>query len=334
METFFFPIRGLTMPAPWNVGSVVVRPRADGLAAVTAQLSDAAAEQFEGELRDNEQTVAEVVADNRDQALEQVAQAVDVLRVYQHVRFGRMRLTQFDVAGDVPAGGIAYARAGGDRGGHGFVHRGEYLGWQFSDSDDWRDSAAFQFVAGAIGHTDPSEGEQRALVGVQMLSQALIEQRSAFKIVNAVTALEAWLMPRHGAGKTFRFARAVSYFACGSRCGRETDTCLYLASDPDQKSGVKKLKRLRDRGSSPPWRCSQWHDAVDWYEIRSGVVHGAGFDVDAKEASSGVFIVARYLAEPVLQWLASHPDSPVAQLEDAIKALPPSPDWEQRLGPL
>lgn len=40
----------------------------------------------------------------------------------------------------------------------------------------------------------------------------------------------------------------------------------------------------------------------------------------------------RYLAEPILQWLADNPTDPVADLEAEVTALPPGPGREGLLG--
>jgi hypothetical protein len=54
--------------------------------------------------------------------------------------------------------------------------------------------------------------------------------------------------------------------------------------------------------------------------------------ISYKEASNALYWVCRYLAEPILRWLADHPVDPVTALEEEIAALPPAPDWEALLG--
>ncbi|MCG5449798.1 hypothetical protein [Micromonospora hortensis] len=50
------------------------------------------------------------------------------------------------------------------------------------------------------------------------------------------------------------------------------------------------------------------------------------------EAGSAGRPERRYLAEPILQWLADNPTDPVAALEAEIAALHSAPDWEGLLG--
>lgn len=336
---FSFPIEGLTVVQVMEVGPVRVRPAPDVLNDLKGELgggtSSAWFEQFVAEHRAG--AIAQVDAEDRETAVELVVQAVDVLRVFQHMRYGLTEVTQFGVGGDVGPRVVAYAEVGA-RAGHGYLHRGDAIGWTFSEPSAWDEAASLREVATSIGRATPPEGHRRALIGLQLLSQAIIEPRPTLKMVEVVGALEAWLLPRHTEGQTFRLARAVAFFLCGrpegNLCGRDRDTCPYLELDPSDAHDRKRLKALRTRGSSPPWRCSEWHQVVDWYDLRSDVVHGRGPTISMKEASSAEFWVYRYLAAPAVKWLADHATDPVGELDRAFAALPPGPDWHARLGPL
>jgi hypothetical protein len=334
VSTYLVPIEGLTMPADWRVGPVVVRPAADAWR--DAQQGRAPGKVAWLDKQAAEHTTFGVVdANDRDEAVDRVAQAADVLRVFQHVRHFTSPLTQFGIAGDVGEGSLQYFTIDGGRAGHGVSRRGNPLGWAFSDPDEWNDAPVFQWAAGGIGASSPTESQECALVGIQLLSQALVEQRGTLKMVELVSALEAWLLLRSHAAQTFRLARAVAFFGCGRHgndlCGRSRDSCPYLGLNPDVRTEQNKLKLLRRTGGAPPLRCSEWHRIVDWYDDRSDVVHGAGPTISRRDASSPLFWVCRYLAEPILQWLADHPTDPVGALEAEVAALPPAPAWEHLL---
>ncbi|GAA1550083.1 hypothetical protein GCM10009804_03340 [Kribbella hippodromi] len=337
MSSFFIPIEGLTILTDWEVGAVTVRPAAEALEYVLHGRPAATVEWFDSFATEQTPTAFGMVeANDLDSAIDLVAQAVDLLRVFQHVRYFTSPLTQFGLAGDVGSGVMRYVCIEGERLGQGLSRRGNALGWTFDDSDAWASSPAFQWAASAIGASNPSESQRRALVGVQLLSQAVVEQRGTFKMVELVGALEAWLLPRRPGGQTFRLARAIAFFGCGrhqgSLCGRSRETCPYLELNPDAKRQREELKQLQTKGARLPWRCSEWHRVVGWYDDRSDVVHGAGPVIPYKDASNALYWVCRYLTEPILQWLAEHPEDPVAALEDEMALLPPSPDWTARLG--
>jgi hypothetical protein len=337
MPTFLVPIEGLTTLADWKVGPVVVRPAAEALNNARQGRALSNVEWFDELIAEQKSgAFATVEAADLDAAIDLVAQAVDVLRVLQHVRYFTSQLTQFGIAGDVGRGVVSYIQVEGAQVGRGFSRRGNPLGWTFSDPDEWDRSPVFQWAASAIGASSPSESQRRALVGIQLLSQALVEQRGTFKMVELVGALEAWLLPRQASGQTFRLARAVAFFGCGRHdndlCGRSRETCPYLQLNPARDAERRELKRLRIKGALPPWRCSEWHRVVDWYDDRSAVVHGSGPIISYKDASNSLYWVCRYLTEPILQWLADHTTDPVTALEAEIASLPPGPDWESMLG--
>lgn len=338
MLTFLVPIQGLTVLTDWKVGPVIVRPvttASDDAQQGTALRHDERFDSLVAEQRAG--AFAQAEADDLDGAIDLVAQAVDVLRVLQHVRHYEYLVTpQFGIAGDVGGGVVPFVQVDDGLTGHGFSYRGNPFGWIFSDPDEWTNAPVFRWVGDAIGASSPTESQRRALIGIQLLSQALIERRGAFKMVELVGALEAWLLPRQAGGQTFRLARATAYFGCGRHegklCGRSRDTCPYLELNPGKEGERSKLKLLRIKGAQPPWRCAEWHRVVDWYDERSDVVHGSGPVISYKDASNALHWVCRHLAEPILQWLADHPIDPVNALETEIAALPPGPDWEARLG--
>jgi hypothetical protein len=340
VPNFVIPIEGLAVPCEWSVGPVRVRPAANVSSELRGGAPSKSRQQwFDDAVRDlHAGAFAEVSAEDLDGALGLVSQAVDILRVFQHVRHYTTRLTQFGVVGDVRRGLVPYAVTDGDRAGQGFTTRGEAIGWSFTDEAEWLEAPVFHWVASAVGAASPSEAQRRALIGVELLSSALVEQRPTLKMVLLVTALEAWLLPRQAGPLTYRLARAVSYFGCGRHaddlCGRTRETCLYLGLDPGRNAELQRLKRLRVKGSEPPWRCAEWHRVVDWYEDRSDVVHGAGPVIAMKDASNSTYWVARWLVEPILTFLHKHPVDPTDALERAFATLPAMRDWEARLGPL
>jgi hypothetical protein len=190
-------------------------------------------------------------------------------------------------------------------------------------------------VAAAVDGAS-SDGGRRALIGAQLLSQAILDHRPAIKMLSVVTALEAMLLKRETHSQTMRLARHVVFFGCGrhhsSLCGRDRPTCPYLALNPGSSGDRKKLMRLAELGSTESgWRCSEWFRAVDWYKIRSAIAHGDGHAVSARDADTAEYWVLKYLTEPILDWLAEHPDDPVVALEERIGALPLPADWEATL---
>lgn len=333
----YVPIEGLNVPEPFPVGCVTFRSAAD----VVDHLDGDVPASVLGELREmvrarSVTAFAEVPLDEVEQAVELAARAVDVLRVYERHGHDFALHAHFGVASQLRATRVPCVFVGPGLRGVSVVPDSNFTGTTI-DHVAFANDELFQWLAGSIGDRAPSEGQRRALVGVEMLSEAIIAPpRPAAAAL--VTALEAWLKPDRDGALTFTLARSVAFLACGShnnvQCGRGSDTCPYLALDPTESGVPRKLKRLRQAGTEPPWRCAEWQIAIDWYELRSDVVHGKRPEVDRREMARHVHRVYRRLALPILRWLADHPEDPIGDLDVAIAGLPTPPDWEAILGPM
>jgi hypothetical protein len=278
-------------------------------------------------------TVAEVEAEDIDTALDLVTIATDLLRVFQRMRTIFAKTTMFGLPGQLYRARIRYIIAGA---GPVFRNKGEALGFTFNDEAQaaWRSSPVFPQLAEAIGAgPDMPEGLRRALLGVQLMSQAILEHRPPFKLLNLVIGLESMLLEREHQSQSFRLARRATYFTCGgfneSLCGRGRDTCQCLALDPADRKARQSLKDLRTLAQlDTRWRCSSWLDYLHWYDLRSEVAHGDDTSVSEKDVSTAEFCILRWAAEPVLQWLIEHPDDPLVRLDAAIGVLPAVPRWQ------
>lgn len=339
-STFIIPIEGLTVTAPCRVGSVRISPR-DKLSSLDAARAVREAwspeERFDRGVAEMKcDAFAEIEAETVDSALDVIEDAVDVLRVYQQARaLGRCGV--FGLPGDTQRTTFFYAQVG-ERTGFGGRFRGDVLGWTFTESSlaDFSNSPAFRFVADTVGAATPSEGARRALLGVELLSQAILAHRPGLKLLWVVQALEAMLLRSDDHSrqrpKNLCLARYVAFFGCGSveddLCGRQRPTCPYLALDPTEKKNADELRKLSRRADSDPWwRCSEWTRVVEWYDLRNRAAHGEGRLVASKDASTAEYWVLHYLLEPILEWLSLHQKQPLDALELAVAALPDPPDW-------
>lgn len=143
--------------------------------------------------------------------------------------------------------------------------------------------------------------------------------------------LEAWLLPHVEGPQTFRLARHVTSFACrrddGRPCGGTAPDCPYLRLDPGDKQDLTRLKKLQAIGGT--WTCSEWFRILDWYEARSDAAHGRGGDVSHSEASSTEYLISHYLLDPILDWLAFHPDDPAGDLDRELCLVVDEAGWQE-----
>jgi hypothetical protein len=169
MSTFLVPIEGLTVRTDWKVGPVVIGPTSVVTDAVRQRSAPSSAEWFDERVAEfGSDACAMVEAVDRDAAIDLVVQAVDVLRVLQHVRHFKMELTQFGIAGDIGRGVLSYLEIDPSQSWSGSFYRGNSLGWTFDDPNEWADAPVFRWAASAIGASSPSESQRRALIGIQL----------------------------------------------------------------------------------------------------------------------------------------------------------------------
>jgi hypothetical protein len=340
VTTFLLPIEGLTITSPWDLGRVQLHPR-EHLRSLLGdepelllghKLIGESATQVAEELQQG--TIARVDADDIDAALDFLTLATDLLRVFQKIG-ARFRTTMFGLPGQLYRSHVRYLTVGESRG-PGFRYRGEAVGCTFDDQTHtaWQGSRTFTSLAALVGADGPlEEGQRRALLGVQLLSQAVLEHRPAFKILSLVIALESMLLDRSSGPQTFRLLRRVTYFTCGratgSLCGRGRPACQFLALDPGIEADLRQLKRLSKLAKMDRfWRCSEWFAYEHWYDLRSAVAHGDDKAVTVEDASQAEYWIFMWTVEPLLQWLVEHPVTPLVDLDSALEDLGPVPDWQ------
>lgn len=194
---------------------------------------------------------------------------------------------------------------------------------------DWCASSSFKFLSNAIA-SPSTDGQRRAATGGRLLARASAERRPDLKMLSAVMALEAWLLPHVDGPQAFRLARHVTSFACrrndGRPCGGTAPDCPYLRLDPDDKQDLTRLKKLHAiRGA---WTCSEWFRILDWYKARSDAAHGLGGDASHSEASSTEYVISHYLLDAILGWLAFHPEDPTGDLDRELCLVVDEAGWQ------
>ncbi|HUF34253.1 MAG TPA: hypothetical protein VMN58_13700 [Acidimicrobiales bacterium] len=330
---YLVPVPSLGVPGPWPIGRVVIHPGNDAapLLANTPPAGDPdghVARRVQEVLASADKgSVAVVPGGELDAALDELAAALDALRLFQLSRRVTHETT-FGLPGDLYSSPIEYV-AVWDRAAFGWRFRGDHAGWTF-DAESfaaWSASKAFTFLSEALAADAPSEAQRRAIAGTRLLSRAALDHQADLKMIGIASALESWLLERDSGSQTYRLARLASWFSCGvgseHRCGNPATAaaCPYLNLDPVSRRDRQRLAVLRSIGIPGSfWRCAEWHRIVDWYGARSGAAHGEWAAVDLKDAESAEYWVSHYLAPPILEWLADHREQPVADLEAAIRA--------------
>lgn len=336
---YVFPVTGLKVEGAWNVGPVTI---SSGSAADEAVVDGVPSLCRPGEPLDDVRravldadTTADVVAASVAHALSLVREALDVLRVFYRVETSAVRtIGEFGLPGEVNSGYVPYLARPSHEGG--FVHVGHFIGAELTDllRDRWEFSKAFRFVASTIGGECRNDGEGRAARAVALLGQSLRSERdTSLQYALTIFALDALLKGPGAGAQTYAVARRAIYFGCGRAsgglCGRDRDTCSYLALNPHFPRDRKKLDKLKSC-DDVWWRCTEWLQVVSWFDQRAGFVHHG----EATKSVGGTFApdywIYASLLTPILEWLKDHSDNPISDLDSVLAALPDPPDWSAR----
>lgn len=244
---FLVPVEGLIIAADADIGPVrLLQPeRAREIAERQPRITHALVEKFEKGL---ESGAALVTAETPVKALDLTASAIAVLRVF-HQTITVMETPQFGIPGDAWSAVVPYLVVNQTVSAGGWTRRGHYRGATFNadQCQALAASAGFQLAASAIGSPDPTEGQRRALLGIDLASRAVLETRSDMKLMYAVLAAEAMLLEKSTYSQSLRLARRCAFLLCGRPqnylCGRDRPTCPLLSITPETDRGRKKLER-------------------------------------------------------------------------------------------
>ncbi len=336
MPAYLLPISGLKSDADvrLNIGAVQLlgEPQAQAqlesafpgneLPVLLAQELDGFARELQGNV------TARVQASDRDDAVDLVETALDVLRVFLYGR-ALAQMPSFGIRQGVLGGSVRYADL--DASGIGWFRIGHVTGVGLTEETcSAFDSSPFNSVcAAAIGAGDVTDAQRRGLIAIRLASQALLSHDPSIQTVLSMTAAEVLLFGPTEDSAKLQLARRSAFLLCGSPdgtlCGRGRDSCVILTTDPNAPAGRKATRKLRALGDYDySWRCSEWHRVLDWYDTRSAVVHH-GHAVSRDSASLVVYWLLHDLIPHTLRWFREHPDDSIGALLAGLAQLPDPP---------
>jgi hypothetical protein len=339
------PVPNLGVSQVWEVGHVRFHPAGSANAlvmAADAQMSSSAppvwykliAEKVTGF---GQAAVAELVAGDLDEAMPQVASALAVLRAVQHMRhpLSDTSRTTFGLPGQVRSAHIGYfsldeeLRMGGTR-------VGALSGFTFGDDDRqaWTTDREYRYLDEALRRADAERTvlQRRALVAIDLLSDAGLSWQPDIALLTTVIALEVLLGEQRDKDKKFRVARRVSYFMCGwpgdnrypagnrAACALLT---LPLTTRGQPQQELQYLINAVDSGQMSP--CTEFFGVLDLFDARNEIVHGGRLGLTEKEKNRATWYISRWLLPQVLRWFADHPDAELTELDAEIAALAAQP---------
>ena len=340
-ERLIVPVPNLGVNQVWEVGRVRFHPAgsADALVMTADAQLPAAAPPVWYELIAEKVTafgqaaVAELVAGDLDEAMPQVASALAVLRVLQHMRrpLSDSSRQTFGLPGQVRSAHVDYFSLA-DELGMGGKRVGALSGFTFSDDDHqaWITDRECRYLHEALRRADAERTvlQRRALVAIDLLSDAWMSWQSDIALLTTVIALEVLLGEERDRDKKFRVARRVSYFMCGwpgddrYPAGKRPPCALLalpLSTRGQPKRELQKLIDAVNSGQVSP--CTEFFNVLDLFDARNRIVHGGRLGLTEKEKNTATWFISRWLLPQVLRWFADHPNAELAELDAEIAAL-------------
>lgn len=270
-----------------------------------------------------------------DDAIECARLALDCLRVLYAGEISNIYFPIFGLAGELMSGAIDHL-TGPDEISVGWRRAGQIRGVTLTKDtlDYWRAGTVFNFLHKGLKAPNDTDAARRAIRGTSLLSASILERNHDVALVLAMSGLEALVMLEGKGGKALKLARHLAWFGCRDpeqlRCGRHRDACPCLLLNPDDNGERNDLLALRAEAQTEDgWRCAEWMRIVEWYDNRSKTVHGRSLGHSSKFADTAQYWITTQLYQPILKWLADHPNDPIGDLERALNSLPRPANWSE-----
>jgi hypothetical protein len=351
-ETILLPVIGLNVSRPWEVGRVLFHP-----AGAAAELIEAAraGSQNDAALQPEEQSqvlqasarlnrcvVAEVSvspAGGVAVAEQSVESALAVLRLVQHManKSWLVAFQGFGLPGRVATASYDYVNLKGGKVKHagvpevGFRAVGAIMGGATLGDDlyrAWASDPVYRFLHEALARVeaDRTPLQARALLAIELLSQAWLSDQPDVRLLTAAMALEVLLAESSDQEKKVRLARRASYFACGAPnigdccpSGRR-GACPFLTLPLRARGwpGPELEQLIRDARAGTVPGCRQFLGVLDIYESRNTIVHEGRLRPTIFEPRPDTRFIEQALLKPTLRWFSEHLEAELTELDTEI----------------
>jgi hypothetical protein len=350
-ETILLPVIGLSIARPWQVGRVLLHPpgSAAGLieAACASSVNGALQPEEESQIlqaanRLNRCVVAEVSVSRTGSvavAEQMVESALAVLRLVQRMANTSWLVSfqGFGLPGRVNTASYDFVNLTGGRTRPvgvpevGFRAVGTIMGGATLGEDlhqAWMNDPVYRFIheALACAEADRTPLQARALLAIELLSQAWLSDQPDIRLLAAAMALEVLLAESSDQEKKVRLAKRSSYLACGAPdvgvcCpGGRRAACpfLILPLRARGKPGPELEQLIRDARAGAVPSCRMFLDVLDIYDGRNTIVHEGRLRPTIFEPRPDTRFIEHAVLKPALTWFSEHLEAELAELDMEI----------------
>jgi hypothetical protein len=350
-ETTLLPVIGLNIARPWQVGRVLFHPAGAAVGLIEAARAGSENDALQPEeqsqflqasTRLNRCVVAEVSVSRTGSvavAEQLVESALAVLRLVQRManKSWLVAFQGFGLPGRVNTASYDFINLTGGRmkpvgvpevgfRAVGAIQGGATLGDGLHRA--WANDQVYRFIHEALARAEAGRTplQARALLAIELLSQAWLSDQPDVRLLPAAMALEVLLAESSDQEKKARLARRVSYLACGAPnigdcCpGDRRAACPFLTL-PLRARGkpgpeLERLIRHARAGTVPG--CRRFLDVLEIYEGRNTIVHEGRLRSTIFEPRPDTRFIEQAVLKPTLTWFSEHLEAELTELDTEI----------------
>jgi hypothetical protein len=186
----------------------------------------------------------------------------------------------------------------------------------------WTSDPVYRFIHEALelDEANRTRPQTRALLAIELLSQAWWSDQPDVRLLNTAMGLEVLLGESSDSEKKTRVARRAAYLSCSSSTGHscsgsQAGACPFLTL-PLGGQALKQLVRDARAGTVPG--CSRFLEVLDIYEARNLIVHQGRYRTTIFEPRPDTSFIELALMRPTLTWFSSHVAADLTELDKEI----------------
>ena len=192
----------------------------------------------------------------------------------------------------------------------------------------WTSDPVYRFIHEALelDEVNRTRLQARALLAIELLSQAWWSDQPDVGLLNTAMALEVLLGESADGEKKSRVARRAAYLSCGSSdtghgcASSQGGACPFLTLPLGSKgSPGQELKKLIDDAEAGADRgCSRFLEVLGIYEARNLIVHQGRYRPTIFEPRPDTSFIELALMRAALTWFAGHLAADLTELGKEI----------------
>jgi hypothetical protein len=192
----------------------------------------------------------------------------------------------------------------------------------------WTSDPVYRFIHETLERDEANRThlQTRALLAIELLSQAWWSDQPDIGLLNTAMALEVLLAEASDGEKKVRVARRAAYLSCGSAntghscAASQGGACPFLTLPLGARGypGKDLDQLIRDARAGTAPACSRFLEVLDIYDARNLIVHQGRYRPTIFEARPNTGFIEHDLMRPTLRWFSGQLAGGLTELDKEI----------------